>query len=148
MAILIRILGAIAIACLAFGCVPTVEGEYIPLPVGGGNGGGSAPGQPAQPAPKPVPSPVVPPIQPTIQPTIAPTLMPIAEDELNIPGVRETHAVATKEDCGAMAKRFAQQGRNLKLVRVKANGGTVLPYTCIFEGLDAASGVFDDNRSR
>jgi hypothetical protein len=147
MKILIRWIVSILLAASGLACVPTGEGEWVPAPIGGDGGGGSVPApQPAQPAPKQTPK--VPPIQPTVQPTIAPTMMPIDAEDMNIPGVREVHAVANKEDCQAMAKRFGQQGRDLKLTKVKPNGGTVLPFTCVFDGPDAAASVFDDNRSR
>jgi hypothetical protein len=134
----------LSIARLLMACVPIGEGEWIPVLPGGG-GGGSVPVQP--PAPPKVP-PAVPPLRPTVQPTIVPTMMPIAEDETNIPGVREVHAVANEDDCRRMADTFAKQGRNLRLVRASPNNGTILPWNCLFEGPDASTDVFQDHRSR
>jgi hypothetical protein len=135
-----RSLLLLAVAGLLIACVPTGEGEWIPVMPN--SGGGSVP------APPPKAAPAVPPIRPTVPPTIAPTMMPIAEDETNIPGIREVHSVATREDCQRMANTFAKQGRNIRLIRISANGGTILPFTCVFEGPDASTEVFQDKRSR
>jgi hypothetical protein len=149
MKILIQSMITIVLSWLVVGCVPTGEGEWIPVPIGGSGSSVPAP-QPAQPAPKPAatPVPTTLPIQPTIQPTIAPTMMPI-QDPGNIPGVRETHAVDSREACDRLLKKFNQDGRKLRLVdRRFVGNNNVLPWLCIFEGEDAQSGVFDDKRSR
>jgi hypothetical protein len=147
MKILIQWIGLISLSISCLACVPTGEGEWVPAPIGGDGGGGSVPApQPAQPAPKPVST--VPPIQPTVQPTIAPTMMPI-QDPGNIPGVRETHAVGSREACDRLLKKFQQDGRKLRIVEKRFLGNNhVLPWLCVFEGEDAQSGVFDDKRSR
>ncbi len=66
-------------------------------------------------------------------------------DPGNVEGQRETHAVSNRTDCDKMLKNFRQQGRRLRLVERRFVGGQ-LPYLCIFEGVDAQPGYFDDNR--
>jgi hypothetical protein len=127
---------------LCIACVPTGEGNWQPVPIPEGVG-------PSAPKPLPQAKPTVPPIQPTPQPTIAPTVMPIQDDETNIPGVREVHAAASREDCDKMLRQFQKQGRNLTLrIRQVSNNNSVLPWLCIFEGPDAGPDVFQDQRSR
>jgi hypothetical protein len=130
---------AVSLYLLLQSCVPTGEGDWRPIPMDGS--GQSAP----QPAPV---KPTVPPIQPTAIPTIVPTALPIAEDETNIPGMREVHGVVNAEDCAKMEQRFRQQGRNLRLVNIKPRHDTIIKYICIFEGADAGTDTFTDNRSK
>jgi hypothetical protein len=140
--IIARLLLVLGLLLLVVACVPIGEGEWQPIPIPAGG---------SQSAPKPIPQakPTVPPIQPTLQPTIAPTIMPIQEDETNIPGVREVHAAASREDCDKMLKQFQKQGRNLTLrIRQVSNNNSVLSWLCIFEGPDAGPDVFQDQRSR
>lgn len=112
---------ALALCCVA--CEPS---ELRPAPVGGGSGGYSYQ--------QPRSSPIAPGYDRT-------------EDPGNVEGQRETHAVTTRNDCDEMARRFRQQGRRVQLVERRYVGGQ-LPYLCIFEGEDAQSGYFDDNRYR
>jgi hypothetical protein len=72
-------------------------------------------------------------------------LAPMLRDPANVPGKRETHAVANSGICDEMLRNFQRQGRRLKLVERRYVGGQ-LPYLCIFEGADAQPGYYDDNR--
>ena len=69
-------------------------------------------------------------------------------DPGNIPGVQETHAVANRNDCDRMERKFRGQGRRLRLVdRLQsANPNDPLRWVCVFQGEDAAPGYFNDNR--
>lgn len=96
----------------------------IPAPVGGGSGGYSYQ--------QPRSTPMAPGYDRT-------------QDPGNIEGQQETHAVAARTDCDAMARRFREQGRRIQLVERRYVGGQ-LPYLCIFEGEDAQAGYFEDNR--
>jgi hypothetical protein len=136
--LLLRVLLLLLLGKLLAACVPVGEGEWVPV-----TPDGSAPAPINPPAP-----PKVPPIQPAPQPTIRPTVMPI-QDPGNELGVRETHAVDSPESCDRMLETFQKQGRNLRLVEKRFIGSnSVLPWLCIFEGSDASSDVFKDNRAR
>lgn len=85
-----------------------------------------------------------------LEPTPMPSRANIDSDWYNIPGKRETHAVADPRTCYDMANKFQKQGRRLKLAKPPqfVGGRTPLPYLCIFEGEDAQGGYFNDNRQR
>lgn len=72
-------------------------------------------------------------------------LAPMLGDPGNVSGRRETHAVANSAICDEMLRNFQQRGRRLKLIERRYVGGQ-LPYLCIFEGVDAQPGYYDDNR--
>ena len=63
-------------------------------------------------------------------------------------GVRELHGATSPAQCQRMAERFRKEGRNVQLVRAKPNQnpGSTLPYYCIFEGPDASSAYYQDQR--
>ena len=70
-----------------------------------------------------------------------------SQPQYNAPGV-ELHGATTEANCYKMEKTFKQQGRNLKLTRVNRtnNPGAVLRFLCVFEGIDAQAGWFDEKR--
>lgn len=72
-------------------------------------------------------------------------LAPMMRDPGNVRGQRETHSVTHSAKCDEMLRNFQQQGRRLKLIERRYVGGQ-LPYLCIFEGVDAQPGYYDDNR--
>lgn len=83
------------------------------------------------------------------------TPLPIAaEMTVEIPpeqeGLRELHFVVSRANCQKMAKRFREDGRNVKLVDIKPNpyghGGFQLRFICIFEGPDAQPGYFSRDK--
>jgi hypothetical protein len=68
--------------------------------------------------------------------------------EYNEPGKTELHGATTENACYKMEQTFKRQGRKLRLIRVDRlnNPGAVLRFLCIFEGEDAQTGYFDENR--
>lgn len=66
----------------------------------------------------------------------------------NEEGVQEIHGAVDRRDCYKMAKKFQNQGRRVKLVRVEEtrNPGAVLRFQCIFQGEDAQTGWYDERR--
>ncbi|NER80907.1 MAG: hypothetical protein F6K42_15325, partial [Leptolyngbya sp. SIO1D8] len=64
----------------------------------------------------------------------------------------ETHGVVSAKDCQNLLRRFLQEGRKVRLVKVTKNpynqGGGVLEHVCYFEGEDAnpEATPFEDNR--
>lgn len=65
-------------------------------------------------------------------------------------GVREIHFVVNRSNCRQMAKRFREDGRNVKLVDTLRNpygsGGFQLRFVCVFEGSDAQPGFFSRDK--
>ncbi|MBD2088897.1 hypothetical protein H6F67_03405 [Microcoleus sp. FACHB-1515] len=130
-----------AIAALLNACVPYPDsgggGSYrMPIPVPAGGGGS-------------VPRTVPPPIGASDLPS-----QPLYAQDDQDPdywqedGVRELHGATSPAQCQRMAERFRQEGRNIRLVAAKPNRnpGSTLPYYCVFEGPDASSSYFQDNR--
>jgi hypothetical protein len=65
------------------------------------------------------------------------------EDPGNIPGQQETHYAASAEGCQKMRQRFKNEGRKLRLIRIKPVKAGVI---CIFQGEDARPGYYNDRR--
>ncbi len=65
-------------------------------------------------------------------------------------GVRELHFVVGRKNCSQMAKRFREDGRNVRLIDIRPNpyghGGFQLRFICIFEGPDAQPGYFSRDK--
>ncbi|BAY58531.1 hypothetical protein NIES2135_54040 [Leptolyngbya boryana NIES-2135] len=97
----------------------------VPVPVGGGGSGYSD--APSRSAP------------------IAPPAFNISEDPGNIPGQREVHYAATEQGCQDMARRFKNEGRQLRLRKTERVGGP-LSWKCVFEGSDATDNYYGDDR--
>jgi hypothetical protein len=68
------------------------------------------------------------------------------DDRYNVPGLRESQAVASEVDCYKMAQKFRQDGRKLELKRTSRSGDAQLPFLCVFEGEDAVDGRYQDKR--
>lgn len=103
-------------------CTEGRPAPVLPLPSGGGGGGGAV--APAQPMP------------------MAP---PPAEDPY---ANYETHGVVSPENCQKMARRFKQEGRGVRLIKVVRNPynqGGVLKWMCVFDG-DPEATPFEDDR--
>lgn len=124
--------GVVSIAiALAPACV--CDSDFCPaggaIPIGGG-GSSSAPSRP-----------FAPPVNMAQEPETP-------EEET----AYETHGAVTAADCQRMLRRFQQEGRRVRLVKVRKNpynrGGGVLEYICYFDGEDAnpESTPFEDTR--
>ncbi|MBD2091570.1 hypothetical protein H6F67_17135 [Microcoleus sp. FACHB-1515] len=109
------------------------------------------PGDSARPYRVPVPAPAAPmaPYVPSNRGDLPaqPLYAQQQNDDYNVPGVREVHAVTDIAQCQQMSQHFKQLGLRLRLTRAKPTGDPTLKYLCIFEGPDAVENRFADPRS-